>query len=414
VTRQPLRVALYGEFGTENLGNEGSLQVTIDQLRSRLPGADLVAVCVHPETVIADHSVPAFAMTAPRLPEKRLPRVTRLVNRATKKLGDPVWLTYRLKGYDALVVAGTGIVEDSDALRAWQTPWSLLGAVVAARLRGAVVIFCGVGVSRPTTRLKRWIFGSALRLATYRSYRDGFSKDAATDMRVDTTRDDVYPDMCFALDRPPATFRNGPGPHRIGLGVMSYYGDDLAPEARIQAHNRYVFAMTACATHLAEHGNDVILLIGESNDTAVAEKVVEGVSARSPDAASRLTVHTASDLTALLREMACLDVVMATRFHNVVCALHVGLPSLAVVYAPKTRALMEAVGQGRWCTHPVVADHELLIDLLDKLVSERSRAHEEIVARTDGYPAAVHRQFDEIAALIAQRRSAPALRGSRR
>jgi hypothetical protein len=75
---------------------------------------------------------------------------------------------------------------------------------------------------------------------------------------------------------------------------------------------------------------------------------------------------------------------------------------------------MEAVGQGRWCTQPVVADHELLIDLLDKLVSERSRAHEEIVARTDDYPAAVHRQFDEIATLIAQRRSAPALRDSRR
>jgi polysaccharide pyruvyl transferase WcaK-like protein len=414
VTSQPLQVALYGEFGTENLGNEGSLQVAIDQLRLRLPDADLVVVCVHPEAVIADHEVPAFAMTAPRLPEKRLPRLTGLVNRATKKLADPVWLAYRLKGYDALVMAGTGIAEDSKAMRPWQTPWSLLGAVAAARLRGADVIFCGIGVSQPTTRLKRWIFGSALRLATYRSYRDGVSKDAATGMRVDTTQDDVYPDMCFALDRPQTTSRNRSGPRRVGLGVMSYYGNDAAPKARSLAHEHYVFAMQACATHLAERGDDVILLIGESNDSAVAEKVAAGVFARSPEAASRLTVHAASDITALLQEMAYLDVLAATRFHNVVCAVHLGLPSLAVVYAPKTRALMEAVGQGRWCADAAEADHEVLIELLDELMSERARAHEQIVTRTVGYPAAVHRQFDEIAALIARRRGAHATAGARR
>ena len=360
MTHQPLRVAVYGEFGTENLGNEGSLQVTIDQLSSRLPGVELAAVCVHPEAVIADHNVAAFAMTAPRLPEKRLPQLTSLVNRATKKLADPVWLAYRMGGYDALIVAGTGIVEDSEAMRAWQTPWSLLGVVAAARLRGADVIFCGVGASPPTTRLKRWLFGSALRLAAYRSYRDSFSKDAASGMGVNTTRDNVYPDMCFALDRPQTAPRNGSEPHRIGLGVMSYCGDDPAPEARSEAHKRYIHKMIRCTTHLAEQGNEVILLIGESTDGSVAEKVAAGVSARAPDAASRVTMHVASDMTALLEQMVSLDALVATRFHNVVGALHLGVPSVAVVYAPKTRALMEAVGQGRWCTDAAAVDHESL------------------------------------------------------
>jgi polysaccharide pyruvyl transferase WcaK-like protein len=414
VTAQPLRVALYGEFGTENLGNEGSLKVTINQLRSRLPAVDLVAICVHPDSVIADHAVPAFAMTAPRLPERRLRRLASLVNRATKKLCDPIWLAWRLRGYDALVVAGTGIVEDSDALRPWQTPWSLLGVVAAARLRRAAVIFCDVGVSHPTTRLKRWIFGQALRLATYRSYRDSFSKNAAAAMAVDTTEDPVYPDICFALDRPQRESPDWSAEQRIGLGVMAYFGDDPDPEARSQAHERYVHAMTACATRLAERGNEVVLLIGESTDTAVAKEVAAAVAAASPVAASRLKMHAAADLTDLLDEMANLDILMATRFHNVVCSLHLGLPSVAVVYAPKTRALMEAVGQDRWCVNAADVDHKVLIELLDQLLLERTQAHRQIVSRTGGYPAAVDRQFDEVAALIGRRRRAAAATGSAR
>jgi polysaccharide pyruvyl transferase WcaK-like protein len=298
-------------------------------------------------------------------------------------------------------------------MRPWQTPWSLLGAVAAARLNGADVIFCDVGVSPPTTRLKRWIFSSALRLATYRSYRDGFSKDAATDMGVDTTQDHIYPDICFALDRPQAVSRNGSKPHRVGLGVMSYFGDARSREARSEAHERYVLAMTACATRLADAGRDVVLLIGESTDSAVAEKVAAGVLAQSPDAAARLTVHAARDLMTLLQEMAYLDALVATRFHNIVCALYLGLPSVAVVYAPKTRALMEAVGQGRWCADAAEVDHEALIELMEELLSGRTHAREQILNQTDGYPAAVHRQFDDVAALIARRRRTRAFAESR-
>lgn len=52
--------------------------------------------------------------------------------------------------------------------------------------------------ARATRTLVRWVG----RLATYRSYRDDISRDAMRAMGVDTSRDQVYPDLAFSLPTP--------------------------------------------------------------------------------------------------------------------------------------------------------------------------------------------------------------------
>ena len=51
-TRQ--RIALFGNFGTGNLGNEATLQAMLYNLRSHLPNAEISCICPGPEnTAIA-------------------------------------------------------------------------------------------------------------------------------------------------------------------------------------------------------------------------------------------------------------------------------------------------------------------------------------------------------------------------
>jgi polysaccharide pyruvyl transferase WcaK-like protein len=52
-----------------------------------------------------------------------------------------------------------------------------------------------------------------------------------------------------------------------------------------------------------------------------------------------------------MKETAAADTVVATRYHNLVCALKAGTPTLALSYAAKSDALMERMGLGAY-RHP--------------------------------------------------------------
>lgn len=325
------RVALYGEFGIQNLGNEGTLTAALDQLRAQAPEWLPSVVCVEPERVVAEHGVRAVAMHAPGSVGGR-------VGRAWRRFAAPLWCARVLRGQDALVVTGTGLLEDSGGIRVWQAPWSLLAAVLGARARRIPVAFLAVGVSPATSRAKRLVFATALRLAGWRSYRDEVSRSGAAALGVVAHDDAVHPDLCFGFDAPQAP-RPRRRPSTIGLGVMAYSGDDPDPAERAAARRRYVDAMVGVGVALLERGHRVRILIGEATDVAVAATVAEYVRERA-GADADVTVSTTPDLASLMAEMAGLDAAVVTRYHNVVAGLRVGLPVVAVAYAAKTRALL--------------------------------------------------------------------------
>ncbi len=105
-------------------------------------------------------------------------------------------------GDDLVIVPGTGILESTLPLRPWGMPYSLFLVCAAGRLLRTPVALVGVGASgtgsRPVRALTRW----AAQLAAYRSYRDTLSRDAIRAMGVDTSRDEVYADLVFALPTP--------------------------------------------------------------------------------------------------------------------------------------------------------------------------------------------------------------------
>src|SRR6516162_159621 len=59
------RIALFGTFGTGNLGNEATLQAMVYNLRSHLPDVEITCICPEPENTASEHNISAIPMRAP-------------------------------------------------------------------------------------------------------------------------------------------------------------------------------------------------------------------------------------------------------------------------------------------------------------------------------------------------------------
>ncbi|GGR62703.1 polysaccharide pyruvyl transferase family protein [Streptomyces roseolus] len=337
----PVRVGVFGLLGSGNLGNDGSLDAVLRYLRAAHPTAVVDALCGGPEAVTARFGIPATRLHWYRGEYRTASRAGAVAGKALGKLVDAVRTAAWVRRHDLVIVPGMGVLEATLPLRPWGFPYSLFLLCASGRLLRTPVALVGVGADavaeRPTRVLVRW----SARLAAYRSYRDGLSRDAMRAMGVDTTGDAVHPDLAFALPAPPPGAPPGP----VCVGVMDFHGgnDDRARAGEI--HRRYVEGTTRFVRALAEEGRRVRLLTGDAGDARVVAAILDAVD--SP----LVTAAEAASLTELMAETAAAEAVVATRYHNLVCALRTGTPTLALSYAAKSDALMEDMGLGAY-RHP--------------------------------------------------------------
>ncbi|MGA5446805.1 polysaccharide pyruvyl transferase family protein [Streptomyces umbrinus] len=340
----PVRVGVFGLLGSGNLGNDGSLEAVLGYLRAEHPDAVVDALCGGPEVVTSRYGIPATRLHWYRGEYRTASRAGAIAGKGLGKLVDAVRTAAWVRRHDVVIVPGMGVLEATLPLRPWGFPYSLFLLCASGRLFGTRVALVGVGAAaignRPTRALVRW----SARLAGYRSYRDALSRDAMRAMGVDTARDKVYPDLAFALPTPPASAPSGP-PGPVCVGVMDFHGgnDDRAQAEEI--HRRYLDGTTRFVRALVEDGRPVRLLTGDECDRPVVAAILDAVD--SP----LVTAAEATSLADLMKETAAADTVVATRYHNLVCALKVGTPTLALSYAAKSDALMDRMGLAAYC-HP--------------------------------------------------------------
>ncbi|WAX77461.1 polysaccharide pyruvyl transferase family protein [Streptomyces sp. KMM 9044] len=338
------RVGVFGLLGSGNLGNDGSLEAVLGYLRAEHPEAVVDALCGGPEVVAARYGIPATRLHWYRGEYRTASRAGAIVGKGLGKLVDAVRTAAWVRRHDVVIVPGMGVLEATLPLRPWGFPYSLFLLCAGGRLLRTRVALVGVGADtisdRPTRTLVRW----SARLATYRSYRDALSRDAMRAMGVDTARDEVYPDLAFALPTPPAGASPGP-PGHVCVGVMDFHGgnDDRARAEEI--HRRYLDGTIRFVRTLVGEGRPVRLLTGDACDAPVAGAILDAVG--SP----LVTAAEATSLADLMKETAAADTVVATRYHNLVCALKTGTPTLALSYAAKSDTLMARMGLDAYC-HP--------------------------------------------------------------
>jgi polysaccharide pyruvyl transferase WcaK-like protein len=125
---------------------------------------------------------------------------------------------------------------------------------------------------------------------------------------------------------------------------------------------------------LLDDGCAVRILMGDASDRRAVDDLLANVNAARPDLPKdRLVSDPMSSLHDLMWQIAETDAVVATRYHNIVCALKLGKPTVSIGYAKKNDVLMAERGLGRFCQHIEHLNVDLLIGQFGHLITDRQR-----------------------------------------
>ena len=401
------RLVLLGYMGAGNFGNEGSLDAMIAALMRTSPQARLTCAVADPGPVAARTSLPALPFDRPRFSQRWMRGLSRALLGMPSRLANAMSTLMVLRKQHAVVVPGTGILDDFGTGPRGM-PSALLRWTVLARLCGVKVLFVSIGAGPIVNPRTRRLMRTAARLATFRSYRDPESKAFVASLGIDTSKDEVTPDVVFSLP-PPASraARSHDGPLTIGIGVINYHGWHYDPVRSAATQDAYVGKITAFALRLVDLGHNVRFLTGAEADWQVVERLRARISVARPDLASdRVASHRASNLTDVMNEAALCDIVIASRFHNVVCALIAARPVISIGYAAKNDQLLQEVGLDDCCQHIESLDIVRLEQQLSALLGRREAAAARIERVIGGYRTRLAEQEARIAGHIGAPRSA--------
>ena len=398
-----VEITFFGHFGTLNTGNDGTLLAVVSSLQALHPDWTFGCVCTAPEVVserLGIEAVPISTRTA-RLWDRQVGFGRRLRS-AIVGVGQEImeWVSayHALDGTTMFVIPGTGLLTDAFGLSAWG-PYNLFKWSLVARMRGAKVRFLSVGAGPIYGWLGGRLLRHALSMADYRSYRDDASMQCVKSIGVDTTHDCVVPDLAFSLPRHvfPATERL-PGRRRlVGLGLMMYPGRYSTSQPKVDTYPKYLESVVVFVRWLLAHNYDVRLLLGDGDESVIGE-LGDLLRTRlgSYDEA-RVSHAPIASVEDLLAQIETTDIVVATRFHNVLLALVLGKPVLAISFHDKCASLMRDVGLADYCQDVHELEVERLLEQFQALEEHAALVTANIEARVEKYRRALDAQYECLA-----------------
>lgn len=393
------RVGVFGIFGTGNSGNEASLDSMLSYLRASHPEAVIDAMSGGFAQLPIKHGIVAVPLTWYEYHEKA-PQPVRPLLKMVGKAIDPLRIFLWVRAHDAVIVPGMGVLEDTTPVRAYGFPLALFLLAAAGRLCGVKVALVSVGASIVNKRATRFLFSRCASMAAYRSYRDDYSMQAVRQTGVDTSGDRVYPDLAFSLPTPPFD----PGNQSlVGVGVMDYNGGNNDLARATELHSSYFGKMTAFVRWLLENDYDVRFFGGDDLwDYAIANKITDHIRRQCPDidVAARVTAEPFGSYTELLIEMNRVGTMVATRYHNVLGALKLCKPTIAIGYAHKFVPLMESMGLAEFTQFADTFDVSLLIRQFEAIQRRRAELVPELERRNATNAKSLAQQFAALSDML--------------
>lgn len=391
------RVGLFGLLGSGNIGNDASLDAVLNYLRSYHPDAVLDAMCMGPEQVRARYGFGAIPLLWYQRYERRASGLLAAGLKALGKVIDPFRTAAWVRRHDVVIVPGMGILEASLPLHPWGVPYTMFQLSAAGRIFGTKVALVGVGAEAVRQPAIRWLFVRTARLAFYRSYRDAQSRDALRQQGVDTSADPVHPDLVFSL--PPSPAAGDPG--TVGVGLMAYHGSNEERGRGGELYASYLGNVESFIRWLLEGGRRVLLFYGDAVDEPVAQQVLTDLREYTAEAGpARLAAERVTSYAELKRVMAPAGSVVATRYHNVICALQLSKPTISLGYAKKNAVLMEDMGLPEFCQHAGSIDVARLIEQFTKLESNAGQVRTMLAERNAEKAGLLAGQFAAMDALL--------------
>jgi len=398
---RPMRIALYGIFGVQNIGNEYTLQAMLHNVRQTMPDVEVYGICYDPQDMRRIHGLDAFPIKRHWPPAGNIAaKLFRLIfRRMPLELYDWIRAARNLRGTDLIVMTGTGMLTDYCS-STFGLPYDVFKWSLAAKIAGCKVRFVGVGVSPIHGRLSRMFIKTALTAADYRGFRDQQSRDRLKGYGFERSSDSVFPDLAFSL--PLAALRgsahNAAAKPIVGMGVMKFVDMHKRGVDYDALYDRYLDRMCDFTVWLLQTGHGVRVLEGDMRyDPPVRADLKSRLDRRG-------ITYGIDDITApqitspqdLLEQLASVDFVVSPRFHNLVLGIMLGKPAISLSYDPKNDSLLDACGLGNYCQSIENVDLDLLIRQFRQLESEADRLRIVMRRRTDEYRSLLNEQYHQV------------------
>ena len=411
--QHPLKVGLYGGFGTGNTGNDATAAVAVEHLRATHPDLDLRLITYGTETAAVAERLGVRTVSTQPVPRGagRGPHLAGLLPGAVRSAGARAWHLTReaasiwatLRSVDAVVVLGCGIFEAESTVggRGWRAMADLYLVSLVSSLGSHRLAFVGIGGTAMPTRLERTLVVAAMRRADRRSFRDEESKAALERMGGGHRDDLVVADLVFAADFAADLATDGAAADHgaaaagaaehartdgaqlgtarptVALGVMAF--DWLRRrDGALSPQDPYLGAFVETAVGLVRQGQDVVVFAGDVADRFAVDLVTQEARARLGSAGDRVTMVLATSLAEQVPVLAGARTVIGSRFHNAVTALMVGRAPIAVLDRTKVRTLMHTMG----LDDHVLEARSLASPALLELVARAQAEREATEART--------------------------------
>ena len=371
--RRP-RIGLFGLLGSGNIGNDASVEAIMRYLRTEYPDATVDAMCKGWQRMRDRYGIAATPLqwqqehVRPGWPGKALTALGKVID-GFRTAG---WV----RGHDVVIIPGMGILDPTLPLSPWSTPYAVYLLAAWGRLFGAKVALVAVGADKASAKTTQSLYNRTARLAAYVSFRDGSSRETLQGEGVDVSAFSVHPDLVWTI---PVTREQPEDPKLVAVGVMAYYGGQADRGRTAEVYASYTESVAEFTRWLLDSGHDVRLFYGDEVDKPALEKILAEVRSSRPGLApGRLTPYyptTHEEVTGLLGPVA---VVVATRLHNLMFALKLGKPTIALSYARKIDAMMADLGLGGYCLPAGPIDTEALKALFTDVETRRDEISREV------------------------------------
>ena len=436
------RIGVFSHGGTKNLGDEALLAAVIQNVRQRVPGAEVIGFTINPDDTRHRHGIPSF-------PIRRLAKATRTtpppsssgapapnsaetpmpLNSAAKIksaikaipglrpllfglhrfaggviaiLAEPKFLldSYRrLKGVELLLVAGSQQLSDGYS-GPWGFPFTLFKWTFLAKCTGTKVAILSVGAGPLNSPLSKFFIKRALGMVHYRSYRDSISSRMMESMGVKGSHP-VYPDLVYSLQLPaPHPVAKPAGRVVVGQNPVPFFDGRYWPTPDPARYKDYVSKFARFAEWLDKSGYSVLFFPTQLRADVLTISDIRQAMNGSGHVTNLLASRPIQGLQDLVFEISRADLVVANRYHGILISLMMNKPVLGVAYHEKSRALLAQAGQGEYVLNIDEFKTEELIERFLALEANAPAIKKQIAERLAPLRQALEEQYDSVFGLI--------------
>ena len=409
-----VKIGLLTPYSGGNLGDGAIQDAVIQNILIRYPTAEIWGFTLNPDDTERRHGIRAFPSAGMGLeyyslvqrsgnvlpsavkPDstersgKRFSRVAKEAKsllrkvprtygalRAARTMGQSavaeikhVALSHRiLRDFDALIVSGGGQLNAYWG-GAWGQPYVLFKWALISKLTGTRFIFLSVGLGELDTALSRFFVKWALKLASYRSYRDWGSLELLREMHLGKS-DPVLPDLAFSYQPVPkrSATNGGQCGKIVGISPIAYLSRQW-PKSDVSFYDRYIEAMASFADKLISQGYTVLFFTTDTPDRRAVRQIMDRLQ-RSKTSLENTVMNPFIDtVNDVICSLDTVDFVVASRLHSVILAHLMHKPVLAVSYDRKVTVYMEEMSQTDCCLDIQLASADKLMGCFQKLVRD--------------------------------------------